>query len=317
MTDRAMTDRDVSVVIAAHEAAHTVNAALASIAGQTTAPQAVILVDDGSTDATTDVASRWAGRLPLRVERLPENQGVGAARAAAMRLVTTPLVASIDADDAWLPDHLSVMLTAFEPGLLVVARDLLWSPGAWVRDNPRSLPPRHRQLEALVRGTLGSAGVLFERAACERVGGYRPTLRRSEDWDLYLRMARVGTELVLASEVTLLYRISGGSLSAGYATAAADVTVLEHALDEAASAEERWWVADSLRRRRARRALAGALDAARDGRPADARRQARAALRDGDAKTRSIAAGLVAAPAAATAFRDRISRRRWSPDLSR
>jgi hypothetical protein len=311
-----MMTADVTVIMAAFNAAATVETALASIAGQTVTPAAVVLVDDGSTDATAEVARRWTDRLPLHVESLPDNQGVGAARAAAMGLVRTSLVATMDADDAWLPAHLSAMVAAFAPGRLVVARDFLWSPGQWLRDSPRSLPPHDHQLEALTNGPLGSAGVLFERAACERVGGYRPTLRRSEDWDFYLRMARDGIELALAGEVTLLYRISSGSVSAGYGTAASDVAVLEHALDEAATPEERTWVERSLRRRRGRRALARALDAVRSGDREAARRHARRAVREGSRKTRAIAAAVVVAPRTAGAFRARVSRRRWSEDLS-
>lgn len=312
-----MSTADVTVIMAALDAAETIDTALASIAGQTAAPAAVVLVDDGSTDGTAEVARAWADRLPLHVEQMPTNVGVGAARTAGMRLVRTPLVATMDADDAWLPSHLEVMRSSFAPGRLVVARDFLWSPGRWLRDSPRSLPPHDRQLEALADGPLGSAGVLFALDACERVGGYRTTMRQSEDWDFYLRMARDGIELVLASEVTLLYRISSGSVSAGYGTAGSDVIVLEHALEEAATPEERSWVERGLRRRRGRLALARALDAARSGDGAAARRHAREAVQEGNPKTRAIAAALVVSPRAAGALRARVSRRRWSEDLSR
>jgi hypothetical protein len=63
--------------------------------------------------------------------------------------------------------------------------------------------------------------------------------------------------------------------------------------------------------------LASALDAAREGRSAAARRDARVALRGGDAKTTAIAAAIAVAPTMASAIRGRVSRRRWAADVSR
>ncbi len=303
----------LSVVMPARNAAATIDTALAGIAGQSEPPDAVLVVDDGSSDATARIAEAWSELLPIRVERLPESVGVGNARAHALRLVETPLVATIDADDAWLTDHLRAMRAAHAERTLVFARDFLWSPGAWLRASPRELPVAAEQLHGLIRGNLSSAGILFALDDYERVGGYCATLSRSEDWDLYLRMVRDGVRMVLAGEPTLLYRISATSASAGYATIDTDVTVLERALDQAGDDEERGWVEAELRRRRARRSLGAALEAGAAGRRADARRHAREAFGGGDRKTRAIAAALVAAPGWATRARGAVSRRRWSP----
>jgi len=206
------------------------------------------------------------------------------------------------------------MTTAHEPGTLVFARDFLWSPGAWLRENPRSLPEPADQLRALVAGNLSSAGVLFERVAYEQVGGYRESLTASEDWDLYLRLVRSGAVMTLAAEPTLLYRISATSTSSGYKTTETDVVVLEHALEETTNEDERAWITASLARRRARRSLSQALRAAHAGRRSEARSCARGALRGGDRKTRAIASAMVLAPKTAASMRASAARRRWSAD---
>jgi glycosyltransferase involved in cell wall biosynthesis len=293
------------------DAATTIDTALAGIAGQSSPPAAVLVVDDGSSDATADTARAWQHMLPVRVERLTENVGVGSARSHALSLVETPLVAILDADDFWLTDHVRALTDVAAPQRLVFARDLLWSPGSWVRVTDRRLPPRDEQLRALVHGNLSSAGVMFHRDDYERAGGYRAGLRASEDWDLYLRMVRGGVEMVLAPEPTLVYRIDASSTSAGYQTVDSDVDVLEHAGRETTDVRERAWIERELARRRARQSLARALDAAASGRPRDARRYGRAAMRGAAMKTRVIAAALALTPRLASRLRAHASRRRW------
>jgi len=153
---------------------------------------------------------------------------------------------------------------------------------------------------------------LFARDDYERAGGYRRSLSSSEDWDLYLRMVRDGVRMVLADEPTLLYRISSTSASAGYATVDTDVMVLKHVLEETTDPTERRWAEHELRRRRARRALAHALEAGQGGHRGGARRHARDAWAGGDRKTRAIASALIVAPGSATHARNAVSRRRWS-----
>ena len=124
------TDVDVTVVIAAYRAAATIDATLASVVGQTVAPAAVVVVDDCSPDDTAAVASRWRDRLPLEVVRFDVNRGPAAARDTAVRRATTTLVALLDADDVWLPDHLATMVATHDRrGGLVTADVLRWIPG--------------------------------------------------------------------------------------------------------------------------------------------------------------------------------------------
>src|SRR5205814_2076225 len=100
----------VAVVIAAYRAAPFIDAALASVAGQTRMPEEVVVVDDGSDDGTFEIASTWSAVLPLTVIRLTTNSGPAAARAAAIANCRSPLIALLDADDVWLPNHLAAMV---------------------------------------------------------------------------------------------------------------------------------------------------------------------------------------------------------------
>ena len=311
---------DVTVVIAAHGAAATIDATLASIVAQTVRPAAVVVVDDCSPDDTAAVAGAWADRLPLTVIRLDRNRGPAAARDTAIRAATTELVALVDADDCWLPDHLESMLATFDDGGGLVSADVLrWIPGRAVgRDSHADqlpLPPPGKQLEELYRRNFVFSGTLFRRADYLDVGGMRDRFRGPEDWDLWIRLVRRGLVVSRPDHPTVLYRLARGSLSnRDVEQVDAELAVLATAAEEAESARERAVIARATRRTTARRALLAAYTAAATGESRRARRLAVHGLVAGRRDTaRRVAVRLLAvavAPRTGAALRDA---RRFEP----
>ena len=274
----------------AYNAAATIDSALASIAGQTVQPSAVVVVDDGSRDDTADRAEAWRDHLPIDVVRLPENGGIGAASAVALGRARSPLVAHLDADDAWFPDHLEVMLATFArcPGI-VTAQELVWAPGTALRTSPapgRAVPPAARQLRGIIDHNFVFAGVLFARQEGERAGGYRD-IRVGEDWDLWIRMIRSGVVVTRTDHPTYLYRMRADSLSYGHRSAEPNVELMRRVIGEAHDERERRWARQGLRRRRAALAIAVAIDRGRAG---DRRGARRAAVRALAARSRVLPA---------------------------
>ncbi len=303
----------VAVVIPAHDSAETLGATLASVAAQSSAPAEVIVVDDGSTDASAGVAERWSALLPLRVVRA-EHAGAALARHRGVGATTSPLVALLDADDVWLPDHLETMVRTWagRPEHLVSAFALWWVPGARVwTGSPEPLPAAGDQLRLLLRANFASGSALFARSLYERAGGFRGGFEVGEDWDLWIRMVRSGARVVRTDHPTFCYRLSRRSLTAGGRRYEGAERVLEAAVAEAASDQERRWAEEGLRlqggvRRRARAsmALVDAYEAARAGRRREARRMALRALW-GPAPVASRALGVLVAPRTTVALRDR------------
>jgi glycosyltransferase involved in cell wall biosynthesis len=101
------TPMSYSVVVPAFNAANTIEETIRSALSQTVQPQQVIIVDDGSTDGTADMARRLA--KIVRVIR-QENAGVGRATTVGLAAVETPLVATLDADDLWLPRKMAMQI---------------------------------------------------------------------------------------------------------------------------------------------------------------------------------------------------------------
>lgn len=101
-----------SVVIPAFNAEKFLADCLESVLAQTVPPSEVICVDDGSTDATSDIARGYpAVKLVCQ-----DNRGCSAARNSALRVTTTSIIAFCDADDVWLPEKMSRQLKDIQPG---------------------------------------------------------------------------------------------------------------------------------------------------------------------------------------------------------
>jgi glycosyltransferase involved in cell wall biosynthesis len=288
---------DVTVMVCAFNAEETLGAALASIAGQTVQPGSVVVVDDASIDATADVARSWRSRLPIDLVTLEVNGGHPHARVVAQDHCNTELVSILDADDAWLPDHLESLLAAYRrtPGV-IVARELLWIRGtglAPAEGRERDVPRLRHQLRRLLRSDYLPIGTLFARADLLRAGEFRDVM--PEDWDLWIRMVRLGVVVTRANHPTYLYRIHQSSSSFGDNFAAYNVETLERALAEATSAAERRAARRGLAAARAREQLILAYRTASDGDHRAARAHALRAWR-GDPKVAARAAFMVAAP---------------------
>ena len=92
----------VTAVITAHNAERYVSRAIDSALSQTFGPVHVIVVDDGSSDSTSDVVTAYDDGVKLI--RLPENNGPAVGRTTGLMKCTTEFVAFLDSDDYWLPE---------------------------------------------------------------------------------------------------------------------------------------------------------------------------------------------------------------------
>lgn len=229
----------ISVLVPAYNAAATLQETLASIAQQSYGDFEVIIVDDGSSDATHEIATAFARRDPrFRVIR-QANGGVAAARNTALAAARCALVAPLDADDLWHPDKLALQLQRFDAdgGRAV----LVYS---WSVDIDQASHVLSRRLDldefegdayaALVYANfIGNASVpLIRRDALFAVGGWDPSLRARgaegcEDWLAYLRLAERGP-FALARGFLVGYRQSPHSMSRNVAAMARSFELVLH-----------------------------------------------------------------------------------------
>jgi glycosyltransferase involved in cell wall biosynthesis len=95
------------VVVPAYNAAATITECLHSIIAQSIAPNAIIVVDDGSTDQTAEIVNGFGSNVRLIRQN---NRGPGAATTAGMLACRSTVIATLDADDLWLADKMAVQL---------------------------------------------------------------------------------------------------------------------------------------------------------------------------------------------------------------
>jgi glycosyltransferase involved in cell wall biosynthesis len=173
---------------------------LDSVSAQSLQPNAVIVVDDGSTDDTPKVLAEYArGWTKLRVISSQRAGGPAYARNLGLAASQAPLVAFLDSDDVWLPTKLErqVPLFAGRPEVGVVHCACFRIDEAGERPDAAIFKPSKRgQIFETMINTLyhlsgSSSGVVARRDLVMQVGGFDESLLGVEDQDMWLKLAHV------------------------------------------------------------------------------------------------------------------------------
>jgi glycosyltransferase involved in cell wall biosynthesis len=187
----------VSVLLPCYNGAAYLEEAVRSILLQTFADFELIVVDDGSTDATADILARMGRRDPrLRVVRQP-NGGIVAALNTAIAHARGEYIARMDADDVSFPERFAFQVAWLDahPATVLV--------GGYAVGDPRPTPAsvrttggRHSRTDLVVfppRVAVSMHPLIMMRATTlKAIGGYREGYRHAEDYDLFIRAGTLG-----------------------------------------------------------------------------------------------------------------------------
>jgi len=179
----------ISVVIPSYNRLQTLIPAIESVRTQTSAVDEIIVVDDGSSDATSSEISRRYPQIKLIRQ---SNRGVSAARNAGIKQASFDWIALLDSDDSWLPKKISsIRLEKYrQPEYLLFHSDEIWmrrgvrvnamkkhmKSGGWIFEN------------CLPLCVISPSAVVFHRSLLESSGYFDETLPACEDYDLWLRI---------------------------------------------------------------------------------------------------------------------------------
>lgn len=206
----------VSVIIPSYNHERFVGLAIESALAQTLPPHEIVVMDDGSTDGTTEVLNRYAGRIQAVRQT---NAGVSAARNAGVARSSGELLAFLDADDEWQPRKLELQVRAWQtspqPGLVHCGVVDIDGDGNPLREHTEGMSGLGVAAEMLLfrRPTIlgGGSGVLIPRAVFDAIGGFDLRLSTSADWDLYYRIAG-RYPVAFVPEPLLRYRLHGSNM---------------------------------------------------------------------------------------------------------
>jgi glycosyltransferase involved in cell wall biosynthesis len=211
-----------SVVIAAHNAAATLPATIRSVLQQTRQDFEVIVVDDGSVDGTGEALRDTTGDPRIAYIR-KEQSGPADSRNMGIAAAQADYVSLLDSDDLWLPTYLQAMADAFaaEPTASLAYTDAwrledrtrrIFRQPIMQTQHPPDRPPRDSEqlLVEMLRRNFVYTSATVRREVVNAVGGFT-TFTRSEDYELWLRIAAKGYTFVQATGLQAVYRDRPGS----------------------------------------------------------------------------------------------------------
>ncbi len=190
------------VVIPAFNAGKTLSAAVQSVLAQHILPSKIIIIDDGSKDDTATIATSLNG--PIEVRR-QDNQGPGAATTAGFALCDAPFIATLDADDIWLPHKIEQQFAQFaqHPALAASFCKLA---------NFYTDPSEADFTNA--RGGWSRSTMLIKHEAVNAIGPIvDPIGRAGEMIDWFARGLEQGHQMLVMDEALALRRIHKDSLT--------------------------------------------------------------------------------------------------------
>ncbi len=211
------TEPRISCLLPVYNGEQFLDEAVRSILAQTYANFELVVVDDGSRDATADILSGLAAEdARVKVVRR-ENGGIVAALNTGLAVCRGEYVARMDADDIALPDRFQFQLDYLDanPGCVLmggVVRSLMadgsiggrTTGGRHRRTDLSSFPPKI----AVAMHPL----IMVRRAALVAVGGYRSDFPHAEDYDLFIRLSKLG-DIDNPDRDLLIYRRHEGAIS--------------------------------------------------------------------------------------------------------
>lgn len=181
----------VSIIIPTYNRLKFLQEAIDSVLAQHYQGYELIVVDDGSTDNTRQIAQKYSGKISYIYQ---ENRGVSAARNRGIDKSTGEYLCFLDSDDLWKPDKLSTQVSFMDNNL---DYPVCYTDEIWIRNGVRvNQREKHRKYGGLIFPyclplcIISPSSVMIRRELLDRVGGFDESLPACEDYDLWLRIAK-------------------------------------------------------------------------------------------------------------------------------
>jgi glycosyltransferase involved in cell wall biosynthesis len=206
----------VSTVIPAHNSSAFLGDAVESVLAQTFLDHEILVVDDGSTDETPEVAATFGDKIRYFRQ---EHSGPAAARNNGIAESKGRFVAFLDSDDIWLPEKLEKQLAMFESdpgiGLVTTNHQGFTAEGEcppWKSKGPRLFGERNVATAIFLHSNIGTPTVMVPKRVLDEVGGFEEGLQIGEDDNLWIRIA-ASYRVALVEDVLVRIRLRSDSIT--------------------------------------------------------------------------------------------------------
>ena len=201
-------DDSISVIIPTYNRVDKLVRALDSVIRQSRPARQIIVVDDGSTDATHDTVAGFARTSPIEITYVRQpNRGPSAARNAGIKRVSGGLIAFLDSDDEWHRGKLEMQAAAMqvEPSMAIShTRETWYRRGVHLNQKSKHRPPHGYIFEhCLPLCCVGMSTVMVRRDFFTTHGSFNEALRCCEDYEMWLRSAHAEKFLLVDEPLTI------------------------------------------------------------------------------------------------------------------
>ena len=215
----------VSVVMPIYNGAAYLAESIETVLAQTMPDFELILVDDGSTDATPEIIARYAARDARIVPLAKANSGISDTLNQGLAAARAEWIARLDSDDLMLPERLARQLAFVEADPELVAAgsyyELVDTAGR-SRGSRMPLPRTRAELAGFLAAreplSFLHPSMIYRRSAAIELGGYEKAAEPAEDVALFSRMLATGAPILIQPEVLLRYRVHPDAVSSRNAT---------------------------------------------------------------------------------------------------
>lgn len=181
---------EVSVIIPTYNSAEFLAEAVDSVLAQTWSDFEIVIVDDGSTDDTRDVAARYGDHVRYLYQ---QNEGPSSARNMGIKEAKGTYVAFLDSDDAWEPEKLRIQMDFMgeHPEITLVCTDSSLMGSRECRERKLRRDLMGNLFPVLYSNSfIRTSTVLMLRECFRDVGYFDERYRSAEDYDVWLRVAK-------------------------------------------------------------------------------------------------------------------------------
>ena len=218
-----MSNQLVSAVIPVYNGERYLSDAIASVHEQTYTPIEIVVVDDGSTDASADVVKRFDDvRLIIQ-----KNAGAASARNKGVQESNGELIAFLDHDDCWDPDKTALQVEHLnqhpEIGFVLGSQRIFLEPD--------SIAPSWLSKDRINKTSIcaGTGTMMVRRDVFTKVGPFDSTYVNGEDTDWFVRAVEIGIGLGVVDEATILRRFHGANATYNSDSMRANLLKIMHA----------------------------------------------------------------------------------------